>query len=412
MNTQYSQLMGSFIRTGNYPLEANYIFPSKEALVEFYSNELNATTLHKGLLRIVENDGEGKQALYWMTPKIDSTGLEFTKLISANDIESLFEQLEDLESKLDQEIKLREKGDNAIWGTLELKEIDEDLNSILDLANAIKELRLNTSTLKEELQAVVGTKEDNIINHLQTLPYQSLTEIALNLDNLITNALPEIVNNIYGTPFPSEDFRDLSSIEYFVRLLKSQSEHADSNLQSELDQTQVGVGLSGDGSFSPDQETTHLKNATSVMNALKILDSVIDQYKYSFVESGYYDSEREEIVLILKLSDNNTTELRIDARSLIDEWKVQNDLDSPVTLSKDTVINGPDVLSANLRYSPNKYNILKTDGQGRLLVKGTADNIVFEGDLSVQSKITQIEDHFDKVVEDLVDKKLEWYEGE
>ena len=36
------------------------------------------------------------------------------------------------------------------------------------------------------------------------------------------------------------------------------------NLQTELDQTQVGVGLSGDGAYNPDKETYYLKDATSV----------------------------------------------------------------------------------------------------------------------------------------------------
>jgi hypothetical protein len=44
-----------------------------------------------------------------------------------------------------------------------------------------------------------------------------------------------------------------------------------------LDQTQVGVGLSGDGSYNADNETHYLKNATSVMNALKILDGLINE---------------------------------------------------------------------------------------------------------------------------------------
>ena len=64
--SQYSEMMGSFIRTGNYPMEANYIFPTEAALKEFYSDPINATTIHKGLFKIVENGGDGKQALYWV----------------------------------------------------------------------------------------------------------------------------------------------------------------------------------------------------------------------------------------------------------------------------------------------------------------------------------------------------------
>jgi hypothetical protein len=47
-------MIGSFIRTGNYPMEANYIFETYEDLVDFYSDEVQKATLHKGLLKIVE----------------------------------------------------------------------------------------------------------------------------------------------------------------------------------------------------------------------------------------------------------------------------------------------------------------------------------------------------------------------
>ena len=50
--SQYSVLIGSFIRTGNYPLEANYIFDSEQSLRDFYTDELKKTTLHKGLFKI------------------------------------------------------------------------------------------------------------------------------------------------------------------------------------------------------------------------------------------------------------------------------------------------------------------------------------------------------------------------
>jgi hypothetical protein len=57
--SKYSETIGSFSRTGNYPLEADYIFSTEKALREFYSDEINATTLHKGLFKIVEDDGSG-----------------------------------------------------------------------------------------------------------------------------------------------------------------------------------------------------------------------------------------------------------------------------------------------------------------------------------------------------------------
>lgn len=58
--SQYSETMGSFIRTGNYPLEANYYFETEQELFDFYSDPINKSTLHPGLFRVV-----GNQTLYW-----------------------------------------------------------------------------------------------------------------------------------------------------------------------------------------------------------------------------------------------------------------------------------------------------------------------------------------------------------
>ena len=80
-----------------------------------------------------------------------------------------------------------------------------------------------------------------------------------------------------GDPIPSQEFRTFRSIEDFIRTLQANLLNITANIQSEVDQTQIGVGLSGDGSFNADQETYYLKQATSVMNALKILDSLINE---------------------------------------------------------------------------------------------------------------------------------------
>ncbi len=91
--SQYSELIGSFIRTGNYPLEANYIFDSEQSLRDFYTDELNNTTLHKGLFKIVST--EDKQTLYWV---IDVDGeLTLTPLISGNSINELNNKIQELE---------------------------------------------------------------------------------------------------------------------------------------------------------------------------------------------------------------------------------------------------------------------------------------------------------------------------
>lgn len=302
--SEYSEMTGSFIRNGDYPLEANYIFSTEQELREFYLNPINRTTLHKGLLRVVESDDTGNQSLYWVKQVGDD--LQFHKLISDPDIESIFSQLNELEIKLSEEIENRKTADDTIYGTEDSSIIPEDLDSIIDLSNAITELRDKTSILKNEVKALAGTNEEDVVEYLKTLPYHSLTEVSEALNKFLNtvdssntqiNTLPELKSflsgysdtqkleqvldtlkqDILGTPTPSREFLTLRAIEDFIRIFKVDSEYTDRNIQTELNQTQIGVGLSNDGSFSPDKETTYLKDATSVMNALKILDSLIDQ---------------------------------------------------------------------------------------------------------------------------------------
>lgn len=129
----YSELIGSFSRMGNFSLEANYLFPTEEALKEFYSDPINQATLHPGLLKVVQNTNE--QILYWVT--IGENGLEFAKLISANFEATIVPKLNELITNLAEEIKERQNGEYAIWGTNNPLVIPEQFNSIYDLSEAV-----------------------------------------------------------------------------------------------------------------------------------------------------------------------------------------------------------------------------------------------------------------------------------
>ena len=306
---KYSELIGSFKRMGSFPMEANFIFENETALKDFYSSPEEAATLHKGLLKLVADSATGEQSLWWVTKKQTNDELEFTKLIDSTSVESL----EELAEKLEKEIYDRQVADDAIYGSSDHTVVPEDLNSLLKIAEAIAELRETieedegkVDTIKEELKATVGTELDDIREYLKTLDYQSLTAVSKELHRFLATREPDtdsidtfpelldflagfkdtdvlqdvldtLVADIMGDPLPTEPFRTLRGIEDFVREFKAQSENTDANLQTELDQTQVGVGLSGDGAYNPDKETYYLKDATSVMNALKILDSLINE---------------------------------------------------------------------------------------------------------------------------------------
>ena len=485
--SQYSELMGSFLRTGNFPLEANYIFATEEALKEFYSDPINTTTLHRGLLRVVENGGDGQQALYWVVKKQTNDELEFVKLIQNIDIDNIDNQLETLSNQLNKEIQDRKDADTALWGTSDSTNIPDDLNSVMDLANAVTDLRSSIQDLRDsdnninkQIRALAGTEQTDIVEYLKTLPYQSLTEAANALNKFLNEVdssttkintlvelqnfldgytdadslksiLDKLWNKIEGDVTPSEDFQTLKGIEEFVRTLAQWAKDRTNNLQTEIDKTQVGVGLSGDGSFNPDKETNYLQDSTSVMNALKTLDSlmkealdgmtisvenndivqlavrkeleswivsaklllsnvygnelikkedglymkVTSEYKdgtltllvndkvvsqhilgfSSIVESTSYDPKQEAILITFKLLDGGKQNVTIPVGALIREWTPDNsNLDRVVEIYREEVVDGSDKVSADVRLSTERDNILRKQGN-TLYVKGTSDNI-------------------------------------
>ena len=187
--SKYSEVIGSFIRRGDYPLEADYIFASETALKEFYSDPVQYATLHKGLLKVVEDDGTGKQALYWVTKKQTNNDLEFTKLISGDIVSEITPKINELVSKLEEEIKERQNGDSAIWGTNNPTIIPDNLNSILDLSEAF-------IRLKEEVeQGSVGELEGLVSEAYYNPDIESLV-IVFALDNGKTRKLSIPLTNL------------------------------------------------------------------------------------------------------------------------------------------------------------------------------------------------------------------------
>lgn len=403
--SEYSEMMGSFVRTGNYPLEANYIFDSEAALKEFFDDPIRKTTLHKGLLKIVANGDD--QTLYWVTKKKDSEDLEFTILLQANSIEDLNTQIADLLTKLNKEIEDRTNADKEIWGTEDKTELAENLGNLKEISLAVKALQDrittdegNVNTLKDQLKATVGTTSDDIIAYLKTLPYESLTKAAEALDKWLNqkdaadnkiNTLPELQdflngytdqdtltkilddlwNKIEGDPLPTEEFRTIRGIEDFIRTFKRWAEDRTNNLQTELDQTQVGVGLSGDGGYNADQETNYLKQATSVMNALKILDGLLKtaidtklKTKNTDVIDLTIDPDSNTISGLLVLSPKEGNQLSKEVDGLYYNAKIDYDAGTVTFKVNDNIISQFNIaiksVVSEAKYDPTTEEIIIT----------------------------------------------------
>ena len=112
--------------------------------------------------------GEGdNQALYWVVK--DGEDLHFKKLIENVDRGTIYEQLGDLYTKLQEEISNREEADSEIWGDKD--NILEDLNSIKKISDVIDIERKKLEKLHREFNAAVGVADRDIIEYLKTLPY-------------------------------------------------------------------------------------------------------------------------------------------------------------------------------------------------------------------------------------------------
>lgn len=341
--SNYAQIITGFERAGNFPLEANYIFPTVEALKEFYSDEIQAATLHKGLLKVVESNDSGKQALYWVTKKATNDELEFTELVAGNNITEITESLNELLEKLTAETTARQNADTALWGLNDPSNIDEDYNSINDLANQVKALQTALSnlesdtvsdddSLKNQLKAAVGTTDNDIQAYLNTLPYKSITELAEAVNALVNpeaavdttdiiDTIPEITaflagytnkdtlanllnalwNKIEGDTLPSQSFRTLRGVEDYLIEYKTANDYKQNTLLEELNNIETAVGLNAEGSYTADSETYYLTGATSIMNALQILDKTLHTYVSANVPSVRDTDEAVKLTLTQEL---------------------------------------------------------------------------------------------------------------
>ena len=388
--SQYSILMGSFIRNGDYPIEANYIFRSEEELKEFYQDPINATLLHEGWFKVVANENE--QSLWWVVVDPEE-GPYFEKLISASTIEDLYKEIEERYEEIIDKIKeLEDKHDE------ELAHLERKLNK------AIIELKEKHNS---EIAAIVGSDEP-VLKYLPTLDYSNLTAIS----EAITNVLQKI-QDIYGEPLPSPQFRTLRGIEDALVALSTFTKTREDSLQEELNQTQLGVGLNGDGTFDTVNisNTNYIKDSKSVVEALKLLDKEIsDLVVDAFIQDAYYDPDTEDIVLTFNTKDEGVKVIRIDVSGALREWEPDNTHPTKVVeITREEVYGGgADKVSADVRIAVDKHNILEKR-DNTLIVRGTADNIIYDGDVTVKSKLdslTNSSSNWGDSISDL-DKKLQ-----
>lgn len=368
----FSEIIASFKRSGPFPIESDYIFENEARLKDYYETPEEKAILHKGLLKVVEDDGEGNQALYWVTKKKTNDELEFTKLVASNNGETI----SDLLTRLDQEVKDRINADDAIWGTKDHTSVPDDLNSLKDIAEEIAKIRksldgLNesTSSLQEELdntQVGAGLNEDGSYTPKSDAHFISKTVS-------ITDALAVL--------------DDMLNKSFFYRLLGTEETPS---LKLDIDRQITGTTISGEVKVSTSDgngiitknDGLFYKLATEYVDGvltIKVNDNIIGVHTIglsAIVDTAVYDPDTEELVIVFKLLTGDKQTVRIPVGTLIREWEVDNSIpDKVVELEKTIAMGtGADKLSADVRIFQSKDNILVKNGNS-LYVKGTSDNI-------------------------------------
>ena len=179
--------------------------------------------------------------------------------------------------------------------------------------------------------------------------------------------------------------------------------------------TDSGTILSAGVKLRTDSENIILSNGNGIYakvrmdynraeNVISLLvnDSVVDTYKlseHSLVENGYYDSVNKEIVLVVVEDDGTSKEIRVPVADIINEWKVDNGTNNPISLSKTTDSTGVDVLKAELEISTEAHNAILNQN-GTLYVSNQAKDLtaLWSGDeITIQKAIENIKTETDKV---------------
>lgn len=173
--------------------------------------------------------------------------------------------------------------------------------------------------------------------------------------------------------------KEFKCIRGFIEDVERRLKNTTKSIQEELDQTQLSIGLNGNGSFDTVNmsDTNYLTGATSIISCLKALDKALSQVEIdAFITDAGYDDDNEKLFFVFKTKQDPNKRVEIDVHSLIEEWEVKDS--STIILSKDRHISGKSTLTADVRVVVNKNNILEKTEEG-LLVKGTSDNITHNG---------------------------------
>lgn len=140
------------------------------------------------------------------------------------------------------------------------------------------------------------------------------------------------------------------------------------------------------------------------INDKEITYDIHDEGRY--LESGVYDKNTEEFIFTY---NDGEEAFRISAFELINEWNVGNANKGVIlhrekrtknVVNDDAVQDWQDILTAEIKFSEHAHNNATIADDGGLYVDGTADAVVYDGDVTVKGAIDDIYLNVNKVLDE------------
>ena len=283
-----------------------------------------------------------------MTEVSGSTGPEAYELF---DINELKEQLEQLWEALNAEISARTEADQVLQDNIDAEasarteadeHLQEQIDEIGDAIDALNDIIGELSGATEALEEIVGEgwtdSPDNVTITDRIKRDEALAGIVWGHND----------GEPYDGHLPNTEL-PYASGESVADMIKTISDVLDGVLFED-----------GDATKAIKFEYNSARNILYYTAGTETGEIKLSQA--SVVDRAYYDAATEELVIIFNLGEGETQEVRIPVGGLITEWTVENT--NTVELAKTRVVDGSDVLTANVKVSDDSDNMLvaKEDG--------------------------------------------------
>ena len=209
--------------------------------------------------------------------------------------------------------------------------------------------------------ATLATKEEVNAENTRAVAAESnlATDIAAANGNIATNT-----SNIADLQAEAARLNLIVDETNTVKLIKSKDNtgtELSANVKLDATNTNI-IKVSGNGIYA-DVEMSYSQATNKITFSNGLTTQEFELAGASLIEDGYYNSTTKQIVLITRLADGTTKEIKIDAEALIHTLKVDNGTNNPIKLAKTTDSDGVDVISARLDISTESHNqILNNNG--------------------------------------------------